>query len=353
MVQRDIAIAANNKQKSFFGIRLSRKATIPLSIITSYNETCELITVLQRQDLSYQCQDYLNSSGTTDTDSRTDATTAVLEHDIDIDCREKMIEWCYRVCDCGIFPCDREMVAIATSYLDRYMMKLHQSSSSSGCDRPTFKLAAVTSFYLATKIMSCMQIRIESLVDLGRGSFNGDDILQMEHQMLHLLEWRMNPPTTQCFIRQMWTLLPMSIRKVDSIYYRSIYFAELAVYEYEFVSNDRCVIAVACILNAIISQQFDIKLLETTNEMNVLYDFVTFSKNILERKAVLRSIQCRLWYLYSCSAQVSEDIEQLDISVVLPKYSPPPHRSRNGCDDTTLSLSSRHSPVSVQHDNSI
>ena len=245
-------------------------------------------------------------------------------------------------------------MAIAISYLDRYMTKLvHSSSSSCGCDRPTFKLAAVTSFYLATKIMSCMQIRIESLVDLGRGSFSGDDILQMEQQILQKLEWRMNPPTIQCFIRQMWTLLPMSIRKMDSIYYRSIYFAELALYEFDFVTYDRCIVAVACILNAIVSQQFDIKLLELTNEMDVLYDFVALSKNMLERrKGILRSIQCRLWYLYSCSAQVTEDIEQLEVTVVLPKYAP--HRSsnsRNGCEDTTVSLTSRHSPVSVQDEN--
>ena len=181
MVQTDSAVTT--KRKPFLGIRLSRKATIPRSMVTSSDEACEMIAVLQRQDLSYECQDYLKQKATIDTDKRAITAIDVLEHDIDIECREKMIEWCYRVCDCGIFPCDREMVAIAISYLDRYMMKLQQSSvSSCGCDRPTFKLAAVTSFYLATKIMSCMQIRIESLVDLGRGSFNGDDILQMEHQ---------------------------------------------------------------------------------------------------------------------------------------------------------------------------
>ena len=180
---------------------------------------------------------------------------------------------------------------------------------------------------------------------------NGDDILQMEHQMLQLLGWRMNPPTTQCLIRQMWTLLPLSIRKIDSIYYRSIYFAELAVYEYAFVTNDRCIIAVACVLNAIISQQFDIKLLESTNDMKVLYDFVTLSKNMLERQKTLRDIQRRLWYLYSCSAQLSEDINQLDATIVLPKYAS--HRSRNGYDDATVSMSSRHSPVSVQDDKNI
>ena len=339
--------SSNHTRKSFLGIRLSRNAEVPLPMAESENETREMMAVLQQQDRSYSCQDYLGQTSITeDTDPLKGAVTAALEHDIDIDCREKMIEWCYRVCDCRIFPCEREMVAIAVSYLDRYVMKLHQSSLSGGCDRPTFKLAAVTSFYLATKVMSCMQIRIESLVDLGRGSFNGDDILQMEHQILHLLEWRMNPPTVQSFIRQMWTMLPISIRTIDSIYYRSIYFAELAVYEYEFVTNDRYWIAVACILNAITSQQFELKLLESTNEMDLLYDFMALSKDMMERKELLQNIQSRLWYLYTCSAQVSEDSEQLDITVVLPKYTS--HHSRNEYGSATVSISSRQSPVSVQ-----
>lgn len=354
MVQTDNS-TASAKRRPFLGILLSRASLIPIvPMVTSNDEACDSITILQQQDIKYKCEEYLNQNSCSDTDTFNDDTSKdALDNDIDMECREKMIEWCYRVCDCGVFPCDREMVAIAISYLDRFMMKMqmHQSSSSSssyGCDRPTFKLAAVTAFYLATKIMSCIQIRIESLVDLGRGAFSGDDILQMENQILHQLDWRMNPPTTQCFIRQMWTLLPMTIRKIGSIYYRSIYFAELSVYEYEFVTQDRYIIAVACIFNALLSEQIDVNVFETTNQMNVLYDLLTMSKNTQERKGTLRRIQCRLWYLYSCSAQVSVDIEQLDTTVVLPRYKP--LRIRNGCDDAIVSLSSRHSPVSVQGD---
>jgi hypothetical protein len=338
MVQRDSA--AVTERKPLMGIRLSRKAMVPFPTGTSDDETCEVIAALQQQDSSYSCQDYLNQA-----DPDTD--------DIDIDCREKMIEWCYRICDCGIFPCDREMVAIAISYLDRYMMHLLHSSSSptSFCDRPTFKLAAVTSFYLATKIMSCMQMRIDSLVDLGRGSFDGKDILQMELQILHLLEWKMNPPTVQCFIRQIWTLLPKSIRRNDSIFYRSIYFAELSVYENEFVVKDRCMIAVACVLNAIESQQYDTDLVESTNEEEKLYDFMAMSKDNVEQNGLFRRIQSQLWYLYGCSAQVLEDIKQVEINVVVPKYSP--HQSRNEVDGAMLSSesASRQSPVSVQNNN--
>ena len=317
------------KRKPLLGIRLSRKAVVPLPNVSSEEATCDAISVLQQQDLKYSCHSYLNTGVVTDTG------------DVDTDCREKMIEWCYRVCDCGIFPCDREMVAIAISYLDRYMMNL-----SSSCGRPTFKLAAVTSFYLATKIMSNMQIKIDSLVDLGRGSFNGDDVLEMEQAILKLLEWRMNPPTIQCYIRQLWTLLPAPIRKTDSIFYRSIFFAELAVYEYKFVTYDRYMIAVACILNAIASQQCDL-LVKTTTEIDVFHDYTKLLKDMIECEGLLQSVQSQLWYLYSCSAQVSEDMEKLDVGVVKRKHSC--HHGKKAHEDTSASLFPLcHSPVSVQ-----
>jgi hypothetical protein len=88
---------------------------------------------------------------------------------------------------------------------------------------------------------------------------------------------------------------------------------------------------------------------ESTNEEEMLYDFVVHSKDGVEQKRLFRRIQSRLWYLYGCSAQVSEDIKQLEVNVVVPKYSP--HRSRHAVDEASLSASSRHSPVSVQDNN--
>lgn len=254
------------------------------------DEFSEAISILRQQDVPYRCQDYFSLLAQTG------------EIDVDPACREKMCEWCYRVCDCGIFPCDREMVAVAISYLDRYMLR-RQS-----CDRSTFKLAAVTSFYVATKIMSCMQIRIESLVELGRGSFDGRDIQEMECQLLEILDWRLNPPTCQEFIRQLFSLLPSILdqRKRESMYDRACFFAELSVYDYGFVSKERYMVAVACLLNALetlqdsfsCDQQQSIAIKENASVLAIGLD-----RQVLERA------QAQLWYLYSCSAQLQEEAE--------------------------------------------
>ena len=65
--------------------------------------------------------------------------------EVDAVCREKMCEWSYRVCD--HFHVPRDMVAISFSYLDRFLDRCQ-------CDRTTFKLAAMTTLYMATLGMS-------------------------------------------------------------------------------------------------------------------------------------------------------------------------------------------------------
>jgi Cyclin, N-terminal domain len=304
--------------KPLISIRINRPQSTPLPTY-SLDESCEAISILRRQDLVYKCQDYF-------------ALYSERDSDIDPRCREKMCEWCYRVCDCGIFPCDREMVAVAFSFIDRFMLR-------KSCNRATFKLAAVTSFYLATKILSHMQMRIECLVELGRGSFDGNDIQNMEHQLLEKLEWRLNPPTTQAFVRQLWTIAPATLDPVqrESIYHRAIFFAELSVYDYGFVTKDRHMVAVACVLNAMETEQdsmtCDLRENETLRELS--------SKFVLEvDRQVLERAQAQLWYLYSCSAQLQEEENVLPLAYFQKHTLNVRSRLAVTCH--------RHSPVSVR-----
>ena len=301
------------------GIRISRSEASSLPLCDPF-ESSEALALLKQQDVSYQCQDYF-------------ALLALAgEVDVDSSCREKMCEWCYRVCDCGIFPCDREMVAVAFSFLDRFMIR-------QSCDRKTFKLAAVTSFYLATKILSCMQIRIESLVELGRGSFDGKDIQKMECELLDKLNWRLSPPTTQAFIRQLFALVPSSfggIKRV-SIYERACFFAELSVYDYGFVTMERYMIAVACFLNALETLQDSISCDE--EHSIAIKEISTLLVKSIDRQVMERA-QAQLWYLFSCSAQLQEEVDIVPLDYFQ-------KHTRNI--RTRFSSCHRQSPVSVRH----
>jgi Cyclin, N-terminal domain/Cyclin, C-terminal domain len=316
-----------NDLAPLIGIRITKSdSIIYLLYDADQDESSEVISLMREQDVHYKCRDYfslLAQSG---------------EMDVDPVCREKMCEWCYRVCDCGIFPCDREMVAVAISYLDRFMLR-RQS-----CDRSTFKLAAVTSFYLATKILSCMQIKIESLVELGRGSFDGNDIQNMECELLEKLSWRLNPPTCQAFVRQLFSKIPRSLDHIQrkTIYDRACFFAELSVYDYGFVSKERYMVAVACLLNALethqdsfsCDQQQSIEIKEKSSVLAIGLD-----RQVLERA------QAQLWYLYSCSAQLQDEAEIVPLDYF-------EKHTRNIRTRTSKSCH-RQSPVSVRLNNRV
>jgi hypothetical protein len=182
------------------------------------------------------------------------------------------------------------MVAVAFSYLDRFLDRC-------ACDRTTFKLAAVTAFWMATKIFGPTQISPRSLADLSRGEFELRQILDMEHMMLRELEWYMNPTVTQSFIRHLLQLSGMDEGPCNEIYRRAIFFAELSVYEYTFVSKDHYMIAVACLLNSmeIVEGDPSIHIEEITSlQSSMVLDLDSHA---------LEKARARLWYLYSCSAE--------------------------------------------------
>jgi Cyclin, N-terminal domain len=322
---------ASREQFPLLGIRMKHSVSNP-SLTESFDETCEALAVLRSQETAYRCRDYFGRRQRLDElsiRSKEDHVFANPDGTIDPGCREKMCEWSYRVCDCGQLPCSREMVAVAFSYLDRFLDRCL-------CDRATFKLAAVTSFYVATKILSSAQISIRSLVELSRGEFNSYDIREMEMALLKKLAWRMNPPTIQAFIRQLRMLFPPTVNfeLTEAIYQRAIFFAELCVYDHSFISKERYLVAVACLLNAM-------EILDDTlygREKESLWTLGASFCVDLDRK-VLERAQARLWYLYSCSAQVPD-------SNILPLAYSEKHILR--IHSQRKKTSEGHSPVSVR-----
>lgn len=89
--------------------------------------------------------------------------------------REKICEWSYQVID--HFDFSREIVGIAISYLDRYL-----------CRRPVnkkhFQLLAMSCLYLAIKLYEPGTVSMKSMVDLSRGYFLVEHMVEMEMSIL-------------------------------------------------------------------------------------------------------------------------------------------------------------------------
>lgn len=213
-----------------------------------------------------------------------------------------MVEWMYRVAD--HFGEDREVVAMSQSTLDRFV-------ALCSCDRSAFKLAAMTSLFLSAKTngsttSSPSRLTIGALSELSRGEFNVQHIAEMEMILLQTLGWRVNPPTAQSFIHAFYHYLPVATQGPISmaIYQRALFFAELAVYDHSLATEERCLLAMAALLNAMEGMD---EASVPAQQQDCFLDAVSYTVGLTFSRDVVEDCRNRLWFVYSCSAQYRDE----------------------------------------------
>jgi hypothetical protein len=288
-------------------------------------EIRDRIGVMMRQEGStYKCRDYIrrrqvkcfdNSSvlicdqvkGLCYLDHQDDHMVA--PSSVDTSCREKMCEWSYRIID--HFHADREIVAISFSYLDRFL-------DSCKCDKMTFKLAAMTTLYIATKIYNAREIPMSALAELSRGEYEPKHIAEMERKILLTLSWHVHPPTTQCVMSHLYTIFPNSQPSVKrTVFQRASFFAELSVFHYSFVTRPISAIAIAALLNSMEGLDRSQGSSELQAEFLERVELETDLKYDLHNIEALRD---ELWEVYGSSQQYKYDA----MPFTTPQRSPTP-----------------------------
>jgi len=203
-------------------------------------DTCSLDTIAamrRQEDTSYQTGDFLSL-----------AADACKFLDVDADCRTMMAEWCYQVVDFCKFQ--RESVEIAMNFLDRYLLV----DTFALNDRATYQLAAMTSLYMAVKIHEAEAMDPATVSTLSRGTYSANDIEDMELEILNALQWRVNPPTSASFAREMLSLLPddsLTPTQRNTVEQITTLQLELAVADYDMIAVKPSTTAFCSITNAI------------------------------------------------------------------------------------------------------
>jgi len=199
----------------------------------------QLHSMRKQENSHYICNDYMEKEKT--------RPTAITKKVVDESCRQRICEWCYRVTD--FFNFDRETVYFAMSCLDRFM-------AEKPTDRSTYKLAATTALLMAIKIHQPNKVNLNNVVsELSRGQFDADDVANMEFVMLRCLSWRVHPPTPKEFVLRLLALNPFTSTgiqefDVEGLKVLAIFFVELSVWDYFFVTERQSTVALAAILNA-------------------------------------------------------------------------------------------------------
>lgn len=165
------------------------------------------------------------------------------------------------------------VVAIALSYIDRVLSENHCA------DRRTFKLISSASLHLAMKVHFPNKWKdIGKLIpDLSQGDFAIEDLVGMEMEIVKSLTWLLNPATARGISVHMLSLLEMEFPAsvLNKIASTAIFFVELSVCDYSFITMRKSAIAIASLLNA------------TERDIDVH----------LRMKKVLNDIGCRIdWY---------------------------------------------------------
>jgi Cyclin, N-terminal domain len=179
---------------------------------------------------------------------------------VSVECRNLMVSWCYQVVDYCRFR--RETVEIAMSYLDRFCCTALGITART--DRKIYQLAAMTCLYTACKIHEPEAMDPKLVSNLSRGAYSPKEVEEMESMIVEALQWRLNPPTSLSFVRQLLDLIPLNVISQQirqAAYDITKYQTELAVSEREFIQVKGSTIAYGALMNALESVGVDSKVL--------------------------------------------------------------------------------------------
>lgn len=95
------------------------------------------------------------------------------------------------------FGIDRSLVVVAAYIQDRFLET--KAGKVAQSDRTLFRVVSVTSLYIAIKLRVPHKWNVTShaFARLCQGTVSGDEINDMEHQVLFALRWNVNPPIPQ------------------------------------------------------------------------------------------------------------------------------------------------------------
>ena len=226
--------------------------------ISMIREVVDRLNSMRQQERSdsYQRNDYISSpvACSPPPPRRRRRQNPMPEERIDRESRTKMIKWCYQVSDFCNFQ--RETVAIAISYLDRFLATNSPRAQSALYDKKEFQLIAITCLYISIKLFEPLAISPDLLAEISSGCYAEVDIVRTEQDILKHLKWCMNGPTTHAFINHIMELLPSTAyghdeKTITTLLDFSRYQADIAVLDYDLSLQQPSTLALSALLNSI------------------------------------------------------------------------------------------------------
>lgn len=208
---------------------------------------------LQEEMVVYKCTDYLSRARDIVQGRQPNHSARNHPEPIDIECRIRMVEWCFQVIDFA--ELNRETVNIAMSILDRYLSTTSPSAEEVLLSRQRYQLASMSALFLAIKMNEKTVVNASVFAELSRGTYSATDIIDMEISMLATLQWRVNSPTSHLFLRYLADLVSVKdgcqFTVEASLLDLCTFQLDLSVGDYFFCTKKPSSVAIASLFNAL------------------------------------------------------------------------------------------------------
>jgi hypothetical protein len=130
-------------------------------------------------------------------------------------------------------------------------------------NRELYQLACMAALYSsAVKFHEPEAMDPEAVSSLSHGAYKAKDIEAMESNLLGALKWRVNPPTSTAFVRELMHLIPeesLDRETLKATYELTQFQTELAVCNYKLFSVQASSVAYAALMNSLKSLGLDNK----------------------------------------------------------------------------------------------
>jgi len=148
--------------------------------------------------------------------------------------------------------------------------------------------------------------------ELSRGDFVLKDLIEMEKELVHSLTWLMNPATAQSIAMHIIYLLPSDAptSTLNDFASTALFFSELSVCDYYFVTSRKSVVAIAAVLNASESAGFG----HFESIHGTIESLLSDTSYLIDWHAIA-SARERLWHLYKQSSESAPVGQHEDSSI--------------------------------------
>ena len=189
--------------------------------------------------------------------------------------RRQMLEWAYGLS--STYFLDREIVAVAFRLLDRYiaseMLSTDPDVAGTPLDQEDVQLYAMVCMYIAIKaFVPYRKLTVDCIIDMSRGFYTKEHIVESELEILTALQWHVNQPTVMDYCRLYCNLFPTS-SKSKKMNASCQYLAELALDDAYFISKPHFLIALAAVL--LTAQRLRVTVAETDSFLKSIQNVVT------------------------------------------------------------------------------